>query len=211
MICISISGMEELGAVPGTWDGLLELRLDLMGTDPELVFSRIPETCKTIATCRPGSISDQKRMAWLKAAMELGASLVDVEVEAEDSYLDELSGFAAKRGAELIVSFHDFTATPDRETLGARIRECWDRGAHIAKVATMVRSEEDILNLLSLYQVPGRKVVLGMGDMGRITRVVAPYLGADFTFASPVQGKGTAPGQLDFKTLTQLYQVIDQS
>jgi 3-dehydroquinate dehydratase len=40
---------------------------------------------------------------------------------------------------------------------------------------------------------------------------MAPYLGAEFTFASPGGGSETAPGQLDMKQLIELYKVIDKS
>ena len=50
-------------------------------------------------------------------------------------------------------------------------------------------------------------VVIGMGREGLITRVAAPFLGAEFTFASPGKGKETAPGQLSRAELANL---IDQ-
>ena len=47
---------------------------------------------------------------------------------------------------------------------------CYEKGADIAKIATRVNASEDIRNLMSLYDLPGKKVILGMGDLGRITR-----------------------------------------
>ena len=88
---------------------------------------------------------------------------------------------------------------------------CYEKGGTIAKIATQVNGPEDIRNLLSLYHLPGRKVILGMGPQGRITRVMGPYLGAEFTFASTGQGGETAPGQLTVKQLSELYKVIDGS
>jgi len=54
-------------------------------------------------------------------------------------------------------------------------------------------------------------VVIGMGEKGRITRVMAPFLGAEFTFASPESGGETAPGQLSVNQLNELFNVINQS
>ena len=62
-----------------------------------------------------------------------------------------------------------------------------------------------------MYDLPGKKVVIGMGEMGRITRIMAPYLGAEFTFASPTHGGETAPGQLNYGQLKDLYKVINES
>jgi 3-dehydroquinate dehydratase-1 len=109
----------------------------------------------------------------------------------------------------VIVSFHDFKQTPGRNELERILESCMDRGGDIAKIATQVTSRKDIGNLLSLYDFPGRKVVIGMGPLGRITRVMAPYLGAEFTFASMDEGNETAPGQLSFQQLKRIYNVID--
>jgi len=175
------------------------------------IFPVIPDGWKSIATCRPGSLDETVRLSWLKSAMKLGASMVDVEIEAGESYFEELRSHAGKNDVEMIVSYHRFDTTPGRDVLGEMFQRCFERGGDIAKIATQVNTRDDLLNLLSLYQLPGRKVILGMGPLGRITRVIAPYLGAEFTFASAGSGLETAPGQLDFKQLTEIYQVIDQS
>ena len=211
MICISISGAGEIRKLAGTAVELIELRLDMIGTDPAAIYPFIPDGCKTIATCRPGTRKDTVRMEWMKSAMNLGANMIDVELEAEESYLEELRGHAEAKGTELIVSYHQFDTTPERDVLAERYRQCFNRGGAIAKLATQIRSKEDLLNLLSLYELSGRKVLLGMGPMGRISRIIAPYLGSEFTFASPGGGLETAPGQLDFRQLTEIYQVINQS
>jgi 3-dehydroquinate dehydratase len=60
---------------------------------------------------------------------------------------------------------------------------------------------------MGLYQKGERMVVIGMGKMGLITRVAAPFMGAEFTFASPGSGRETAPGQIERKDLAS---IIDQ-
>ncbi len=45
-------------------------------------------------------------------------------------------------------------------------------------------------------------VIIGMGEKGVITRVAAPMLGAEFTFASAETGKETAPGQISKERLS---------
>lgn len=209
MICISISSLGEIGKLPAGAE-LIELRLDLIRKDPVEVFPLIPPGCKSLVTCRPGTIQDQTRLSWLKSAMHLGAAIVDAELESEEPYLEDLRRHSRENGVELIVSYHQFDATPDRDLLADKLQQCFDRGGDIAKIATQIHSREDLLRLLSLYHLPGRKVILGMGPMGRISRIAAPYLGAEFTFASPGAGLETAAGQLDYKQLKELYQVINQ-
>ncbi|MGW8314599.1 MAG: type I 3-dehydroquinate dehydratase [Bacteroidales bacterium] len=211
MICVSVSSLGEIRKLTGMAVELIELRLDLIGTDPGEIFPVIPSGLKTIATCRPGAQKDSMRSDWLVAAIDLGANMVDVELEADGPYLEELHGHARENGVEVIVSYHQFDVTPDREFLKNQYQRCFERGGDIAKVATQIQDRGDLLNLLSLYQLPGRKVILGMGPIGRISRVIAPYLGSEFTFASPGSGLETAPGQLDFRQLTEIYKVIDQS
>ena len=48
----------------------------------------------------------------------------------------------------------------------------------------MVNVNRDNSKILSLYKAPGRLVAIGMGDLGKISRIVAPFLGAEFTYAS---------------------------
>ena len=50
-----------------------------------------------------------------------------------------------------------------------------------------------------------------MGKLGRISRVMGPYLGAEFTFAAPGEGEETAPGQLSYDQLEAIYKVINKS
>ena len=209
MICVSISSTEEIRKLPAAVE-LIELRLDLIGSDPAEIFPLVPPDCKSVVTCRPGSMRDSTRLSWLKSAMKLGASLVDAELESEEAYLKDLRRHSSDEGVELIVSYHHFDATPDRDYLAEKMKRCFERGGDIAKIATQIQDREDLLNLLSLYQLHGRKVILGMGPLGRISRIAAPYLGAEFTFASPGTGLETAAGQLDFHQLTEIYQVINQ-
>jgi 3-dehydroquinate dehydratase-1 len=47
-------------------------------------------------------------------------------------------------------------------------------------------------------------IVIGMGAMGKITRIVAPLLGSPFTFASLGEGKETAEGQMAAEKMRKL-------
>jgi 3-dehydroquinate dehydratase-1 len=208
MICVSISQLEEIKTLPPDEVGLVELRLDHIGLDPGEVYPLLPVHWRTVATCRPGNQEISTRMEWLKRSMDLGATYVDMELESEESYLTQLKEHAERCGTLTIVSYHNFKETPTGEALAQLLSACFDRGGKIAKLATHVRSKADLRSLISLYSLPGRKVVIGMGEMGRITRVIAPYLGSEFTFASPREGMETAPGQLDLRQLQDIYKVI---
>jgi 3-dehydroquinate dehydratase-1 len=211
MICVSISSIDEIPVLLSKEVELVELRLDQIGTEPDAIYSKVPAAWKTIAACRPGPYGDHQRLEWLKSSMNLGAHFVDVEVESTEEYLKEVKNHAEVNGTRVIMSYHNFQETPGYEQLVHQLELCFERGGDIAKLATMVHSLEDLLHLIRLYENPGRKVVIGMGEMGRILRLTAPYLGAEFTFASPRKGLETAPGQLDLGQLSGIYKMIDES
>ena len=144
----------------------------------------------------------------LSEAIEAGASYVDLELDSPDTFLQPMLELAGKSSCDAILSHHDFDATPEKGELEDILDSCYDRGGDVAKIATRVDSREEALRLLSLYGLSGRKVILGMGDEGRITRVAAPLLGGEFTFAAPGRGGETAPGQLDFEQLQTIYSLL---
>jgi len=211
MICVSVANMSGLPEALESGAGLLELRLDLIGEHPSKLFPLLPKTIETIVTCRPGVFGADKRVELLLAGMKLGADYVDIEIETAAGDMELLLSAARQAGTSVIISYHNFKRTADREDLESVMLACYEMGGEIAKIATQVNAPEDIRNLLSLYDFPGKKVILGMGPQGRITRVMGPYLGAEFTFASSAEGGETAPGQLSVKQLNELYKVIDES
>jgi 3-dehydroquinate dehydratase-1 len=211
MICVSISHIDQLTPVIESGAELIELRFDLLGTLPGELYPNIPVDVKTIATCRPGSHSEMERIRLLTSAIELGAAYVDLELESEESFVKPVLQVANDQQCHVIFSYHNFEATPGRVELRSKFKHCYNRGGALAKIATQVCSTEDILTLNSLYDLPGRKVILGMGDLGRITLITGPYLGSEFTFASPGSGNETAPGQLDSEQLNAIYKVINAS
>ena len=211
MICVSISEPAQIAPAIQSGAELIELRLDLLGSEPATLYSQLPPGFKTVATCRPGNQGEDERIRMLNEAVKLGASYVDLELETSDSFATPVMDAAAKQPCDVIFSHHDFEATPGPEQLRHKLAQCYERGGVVAKIATQVGNRQDLLNLISLYGLPGRKVVLGMGARGRITRVMGPYLGAEFTFASPGSGNETAPGQLSTAQLNAIYKVINAS
>ena len=211
MICVSVAHISGLDQAIHSGAGLIELRLDLIREPPSKLFPLLPKAVETIVTCRPGVYSDSERVELLKAGMKLGATYVDIEIETSAEDMELLNSAAEQAGTSVIISYHNFKRTIDREDLESVMIACYEKGGEIAKIATRVNAPEDIRNLLSLYDLPGKKVILGMGPKGRITRVMGPYLGAEFTFASTGAGGETAPGQLTVNQLNELYKVIDES
>ncbi|NYZ73654.1 type I 3-dehydroquinate dehydratase [Candidatus Micrarchaeota archaeon] len=221
MICVSIGERTAKGCMKAL-QGLAfaEVRLDMMEpselteANVKMIFSQaaspVSQKAKLIATCRPGKLDENERKKLLGYAIASGAAYVDVEVEANDGYKAEIAAKARGKGCKVIVSYHNHKRTPPAEELKRIIEWCFESGADIAKIACMVQSEQDTARLLSLLDSDsrGRLVVVGMGQKGRLTRVVAPLLGSAFTYASSAGGKETAEGQISRETLEKMMEEL---
>ncbi len=198
-ICVSIAAPDAeecMKAISGI--EFAEIRIDKMSKPTEDQIKKIFSTHKSlIATCRAGSLSNDERKKLLMSAINSGAAFVDVEVEAEENYVKELVHHAKEKNCGVILSFHDQKKTPPKAELDEVIKWCFESGADIAKVACMVNSNKDNVRLLSLLDGEKPIVVIGMGELGTITRIIGPILGSSFTFAKLGKGKETAPGQLE--------------
>ncbi|MEX0981690.1 MAG: type I 3-dehydroquinate dehydratase [Bacteroidales bacterium] len=204
MICISIGKMNLIREVNALQPSLVEIRYDLIRKQPDQVVDKLNQSILQVATCRPGHYSDMQRMEILKQAIDIGAVYVDIEIESSHDFIREISSYAKQRKTHLIISYHNLTETPVREKLHEILKSCYSAGADIAKIACAVNNKRDNARLLALYDEAGRKIVLGMGDKGRITRLAALDLGAEFSFAALSDEEETAPGQLSYNELLML-------
>jgi 3-dehydroquinate dehydratase-1 len=133
---------------------------------------------------------------------------IDIELRATET-LATLAPRIAAYGKALVVSHHDFAATPGPEELADIARRARAAGADVVKVAATIVEEEDLkalAGLLSSRAAPNL-VVIGMGERGLVTRLLFPALGSLFTFA----GKGeraSAPGQLSYERTLSLLSTL---
>ena len=137
---------------------------------------------------------DAARLAAFTAALAGGhASWVDVENDA--TIVDALAAaVAARKGAQLIVSHHDFARTPPLDALLAVVDRCHSIPGAIAKIATAVKREEDRDTLLELLsRRPERTCVIGMGASADL-RIELAARGSLLAYGYPEQA--TAPGQM---------------
>ncbi len=211
MICISIkeNNFEKCLSLVEKAE-MAEIRLDLTGFSVEQVSRVFSSRKKMIATCRPGKLDDRQRGDLLKAAIGAGASFVDLEYEASAAYREELMDYARHKECEVIISYHNFEFTPEIPELENIMYNCFKAGADVAKIATMIRMNRDNSKILSLYHLPGRLVAIGMGELGKISRIVAPFLGAEFTYAAPDGEEAVAPGQMGYSSLNNFIMEIQK-
>jgi len=187
---------------------LIELRFDKVKFNEEEI-KKIFNTGRVIATFRPIDFNDDIRFSTLKKAIEYGAKYVDIEIESDENYRKELIKIAKENNCNVIISYHNFKCTPLLDDLKEILFNCYKLGADVAKIATMVNESVDNARLLSLYEFKKRMVILGMGDLGKITRIASLFLGAEFTFASLDEEKSSAPGQISIENFKRILNLIN--
>jgi 3-dehydroquinate dehydratase-1 len=210
MICVSLaetSVRECLVSLKGV--EFAEIRMDKIediSSGIPAIFSRHP---RLIATYRPGKIDNDRRCSAMMKAIEAGAAYVDIELDADDSYKKKIIEKARQKSCKVIISYHNWEKIPERAELEHIINWCFDSGADMAKIACRVVSSKDNARLLGLLNDVRPVVVVGIGQKGRISRIVAPFLGSPFTYASLAAGKESADGQIDWKSLKEIHQRLN--
>lgn len=196
-------------------ESFLEFRLDYL-PDPMAgaaaiagFLERYP-TCVVMATCRRhqnhgrfnGSIDEQ--FAILDHAVSKGARAVDIEIETAELTLDRCAVIRGK--AQLIVSWHHFETTPPLERVLKRMQKV---PADIYKMVSTARKPSDTGRILAANRITPKVplVTLAMGETGFPSRVLAPALGAAYTYAAPAHAAGTASGQVNARQLRSLYRI----
>jgi 3-dehydroquinate dehydratase/shikimate dehydrogenase len=198
----------------------LELRLDSL-PEPAAVLSRLRRflaqnpSVAAIATCRrkpnggsfAGSLADELEI--LRKAARAGCRIVDLEIEsAEEASLAQLEKFRraiASAGAELLISFHDFSRTRLLPRAADRIAAFEPAIIKVVSTAQTISDNLAILRLIEDRSVSTRIVSMAMGEEGLPSRILGPREGAAFSFASLTVGAETAPGQVTARTLRMLY------
>jgi 3-dehydroquinate dehydratase/shikimate dehydrogenase len=228
-MCIAIQASSPAELIERAMSGLqdanfLEFRLDTLPEPAEALgavqeFLAANRDVIVIATCRrkpnggsfAGPLSAELEL--LGKAAEAGCQIVDLEVEsAEESSPAQLEAFRVRlreAGAALLVSFHDFTGTPDLDKAAARIDAFHPEFVKVVSTALSLADNLAVLRLIHERSLSSRIVGIAMGEEGIVSRVLGPRAGASFTFASSGNGVETAPGQIGARTLRDLYRVED--
>lgn len=192
---------------------VIEVRLDAM---------KVPEVAKCCSlinkpllfTHRPiwegGAFSgfEDDRIGPLFEAVELQAAYVDFELRADPLLRQQLLDAMQTTPTRMILSWHDFTSTPDTDDLHDILQQMMDSGAQIGKIVTLATNITDVLRVLRLQETAlERNFSLScfcMGEVGLISRLVTLYLGGYMTYGAVSSEQATAPGQLEVSRLDTL-------
>jgi len=224
MICVSLSpgsNEEALARMREAFNlvDIVELRMDGI-KDVDLNQLLGWNRKKVIVTNRsrkeggkfPGR--EGERIALLKQAVDLGAEYIDVELSTAPSLRKEIGAIlsGSSRRTRLILSWHDMSRTPSERTLMAKLDECREYGADLAKIVPYAVTDADnlkILNLIIRAKERGQDIIaFCMGPRGRVSRAVAPSLGSCVSYVAITAAEKTAPGQLTFAEMHQLTRIL---
>jgi 3-dehydroquinate dehydratase/shikimate dehydrogenase len=195
----------------------LELRLDYLSQPaaalPKLKnFLEMHPEATAIATCRravnggkfKGSIAAE--LAVLLKAADAGFPLVDIELPSAKSLkVDQLRGLTDRVG--LIISYHDFRATKKLEEQFAEMNKYPADFYKVVSTAANLHDNVVMMRFLEANSAKHELVGLCMGEQGIISRVLGVRAGSIFTFGAAKSGEETAPGQVLFNELRDIYRI----
>ncbi|AEH07550.1 type I 3-dehydroquinate dehydratase [Methanothermococcus okinawensis] len=191
---------------------IVEFRVDMLknvNKDDIIKMAKYPSIITIRADWEGGAYSgdNNKRIELYKTAIENSAKFIDVELKEEKN--KELVKFRNDTNSKtkIIISHHDFEKTPDYDELLKIVKKELEIG-DIAKFATMAKSKKDVLNILKIVnEFEGKIIGIGMGEEGKLTRILGVDFGSILTFSS-MEGRSSAPGQVDVVKLKKIWELL---
>ncbi|HEX6648196.1 MAG TPA: shikimate dehydrogenase [Pyrinomonadaceae bacterium] len=218
-ICVPVcekdlNALENACARAIEWADVVELRLDCLNGELEDV-SRIVRslTRPVILTFRPAEQGGYRKLTreareafWRNKATRGEAVWWDLEADVAQDVSPDWS--------RTIISHHDFSSLPsDLDQIYERLAQT---PAHIIKIAVQAN---DIVDCIPIFRLIDRAwhehreiIAIAMGNAGIATRILGPSRGAFLTYGSLDDDRATAPGQVNERSLSSLYNLdaIDQ-
>ena len=182
---------------------LIEYRLDYLTEFSVLETIVKSKGCPIIATDR--SCRKQSRTLLLTAA-EIGFDLIDVDISFP--FARSIIKQLRTHDVRVIASHHDSRKTPPEKRLIQLSQIERKMGGDICKIVTTATQPADNLSILGFINKCSRmtKIVsFAMGNLGIASRVLSPFFGAEFTFASIDNQSKTAEGQISIDDLRRIW------
>ncbi len=210
----------ELGAVLPKRPDIIEWRADFFGaiadTGAVLEMARRIKAAvgdlPVIFTCRAAReggqpiARDEREIGALLGALAADrcVDLVDFEMSNREEHVRRVRDVTREHGVGLILSYHNFKATPPAAELAATFRQAETLGGDVAKVAVMPQNLHDVLTLLEATLAASETLTIpvlsmSMGGYGSLSRIVGWTFGSVLTFA--VGQSSSAPGQIPIEDL----------
>jgi 3-dehydroquinate dehydratase type I len=174
------AAIDAIHALPPEHDGV-EIRAER--------FPAVDLKALRAATAKPILLTYRgSRVPDVVAALDAGIDLVDVEWH---------EGVEVIAPARTVISHHDYEGMHDVETIAHNMQAL---GCAYTKLAATPHDFADNERLLKLLPATS---VIGMGERGLYTRILAPFRGAELTFVAA--GNVAAPSQLTLQRALEIY------
>ena len=172
-ICASLSSVSDKDIIEKA--DMAEVRLDLLKTVPD--------------------IPDKELIVTFRNAPDLSILPKDFE-----GMIDIGEHLVPDTKFEVISSYHNYDSTPSPSEIVDRLSKM---KGDIIKGAFAINSFADLKNIFDASKrIEKKHVLLGMGELGTVTRIRQDILKNQFTFA--YVGEPTAPGQLSLEEMSYL-------
>lgn len=198
-ICLSIGNIDlqvltiQLDSVQ-----LAEIRIDLFKQPIAQLIPIFKSHQNLIITFRNEQNNhEEKIISIYTTAIDNGVKYIDIDANLPEPIKKELIQRAHNKNTKIILSYHDFTQTPEYNKLNEIVLTLKTQQADIVKIACMAKCYSDCANMMSLYTKHTNIIAFCIGEIGKITRIVAPIVGAPFTYAG-IPGSETAQGQFSY-------------
>lgn len=208
-VIASIPDFEEIRNLSAAHFDLCELRIDLLyraSVDLKSYVGNV--SCPKIVTVRDpkeggaNALSEKARLELYQRWLPF-CDLIDLELRSLSAF-SSLVEQAESVDKGVIVSFHDFERTPSLDELQEKVDQCHLKKNQIFKVASNVARWSDVETLIQLVQQNPelRIAAMGMGEFGKLSRLVLARLGSCLVYGSVRQA--VASGQWPVDELARL-------
>lgn len=188
---------------------VVEVRVDCLPKPPDasqLAALSLPAILTVRRFEEGGSLPlDDAQRAALYLELLPDASAIDLEVASLKSReLAPVLREARRAKVPVIASFHDFSATPSLARLRSVAVRAREAGADVVKIATKTENPGDVAVLLTLLEkVEGPVSVMGMGRLGRASRLLLAKSGSVLNYAW--LHRPQVPGQWSARDFCKLF------
>lgn len=187
-----------------------EIRLDKTGYSDEFLKEVFSLDKKLIATIRPCGISNELRMEILKKSIQYGAQFIDIEIETPKAFINDIVSYAKIKDCKVIISYHNYKFTDDFESLSNIIIHAKEYEADIVKIATHINNTSDLKTIYKLYSEFDNIIAIGMGELGKITRLNSIFNGAPFTYVYQNNIRyRMGEGQMKYQQVLNILKLMD--
>lgn len=229
-ICLPVVGktneeiLQQISSFSSYIYDFIELRIDFYEniSDSSKVISLLKEITKitnkpilfTYRSLKEGGqvqLSDDEYVRLIETACCSDVDMIDVEVMSGNQLVYQLVEMIHKNNKKVILSYHDFTATPNDLEIKGVLEKMEILNGDILKIAVMPQTYKDVIRLLNVTMEMSEKlnkplITMSMGHLGKVSRLIGELTGSCVTFASA--GKSSAPGQVDVEDINMILEAI---